>query len=223
MTEFVAQFGTDNGPPCPKCKGTIYGYRVTTVTEHGVRVAARCCGCHAFDYFAAGTAIPVNAAAFSQEHRKAHAARIIWRPRTLAATLASLIQARANCIKSGNQEWIRRHTACILRIEATLLPSGSGFDSGTHVTIDKSTADRIILTTSYHHMGEAGYTHWTQHVITVYPAFEGLRLVISGKNPGGDWKDHAHEVFNSALTATVSPDQYARVYDVPREEITVTA
>jgi hypothetical protein len=215
MTEFVIQFGSDNGPPCFKCKGTIYGYAVTA-TEPAPRVTARCHGCHAFDYFAP-RAIPLNAAACSQEHRAARE-RVTWRPRTLAATLASLVQARANCIERGNSLWEARHEACIRRIESNLLPRGSGFDGGTRVDMEKSSAERIVLATAYHHSGEQGYTHWTEHTITVYPAFEGVRLVISGKNPG-DFKDYAHEVFDSAMTSIVNPDQYARIYDVPRDQI----
>lgn len=39
-------FATDNGAPCPKCKGTIYTYR-TTKNGTATKVSANCIGCHA--------------------------------------------------------------------------------------------------------------------------------------------------------------------------------
>jgi hypothetical protein len=73
MSEFVPQFGTDNGPACAACKGTVYGYRVTGETTRGpsyTTVAVRCIGCHAMDYFRPRI-VPATAAQCSEEHRTA--------------------------------------------------------------------------------------------------------------------------------------------------------
>jgi hypothetical protein len=117
--------------------------------------------------------------------------------------LHTAIVARKNCIESENETW-RHHWEYLIRaIELNALPSGAGFDSGTTVDLDQSTLDKIVLHTSYHHMNDAGYYDgWTEHTVRVYPAFDGIRLTISGPDRDG-WKDYGHEVFHQCLLASV--------------------
>lgn len=56
-------YGTDSGPDCPKCSGTVYGYNVEDDT-----VTAKCYGCNRVSYFATDVR---TAAEMSTAHRAA--------------------------------------------------------------------------------------------------------------------------------------------------------
>ena len=119
--------------------------------------------------------------------------------KTVIQALNNAIQARTNCIKKYNTNWYNHWTNIIERID-NMLPSGSGFDNGSTIDIGLSTDNKIVLYTAYHHMDEHGfYTHWTEHMIKVYPAFDGIRLSISGKNDN-NIKEYMYDVFYSVLT-----------------------
>jgi len=114
--------------------------------------------------------------------------------------IASTIVARENCRKSGNDEWFARHTECLEACEKQL-PSGSGFDAGTSIDLEKSTSDKFVLKTAFHHMDEyGGYDGWTEHTVTVKPnLLHDFELVIGGRNRN-DIKDYIHETFDHVLT-----------------------
>ena len=147
--------------------------------------------------------------------------------------LALAIEARANCKKemekiqsalaSGDlsddarrsnhethmlrREWFNRHTDRIRRIVRDCMPSGSGFDSGCEIDLDNSTPDRIVVTTSFHHMNDGGmYDGWSQERVTCVPSLgHGIRVrvMVTERNRHTDdgWREYAHEVFQSALDA----------------------
>lgn len=121
-------------------------------------------------------------------------------PKPLYQTLASLIQARLNCIKSNNTEWLEKHTANIFELVKNCLPSGSGIDCGTKIDLDMSTPDKIVLHTSFHHMNDCGmYDGWTEHTVTVTPSLQfGFNLKISGRDRN-DIKEYLHEVYSNDL------------------------
>jgi hypothetical protein len=118
---------------------------------------------------------------------------------TLAERIASRIAARANCERSGNSEWFQRHGEALEELRAQL-PSGSGFDSGTIIDLGKSTAEKIVLQTSFHHMNEYGtYDGWTDHTVTVRASLiSGIDLTVSGRNRNGI-KEYIHEIFHHVL------------------------
>jgi hypothetical protein len=118
--------------------------------------------------------------------------------------LASLFEARRNCEKSGNEEWFTRHGARIEHLALTYFPHGSGVDSGASVDMEKSTPDKLIIHTSFHHMNDVGmYDEWTDHTITVRASLaHGFSLSISGRNRH-DIKDYLHELFHDVLTTVV--------------------
>ena len=82
----------------------------------------------------------------------------------------------------------------------SILPSGSGFDDGTQIDLDRSTPEKIVLSTSFHHMNDGGYYDgWTEHVVTVRPSFVyGLDIHVSGRNRNGI-KEYITETFHFAL------------------------
>jgi hypothetical protein len=121
--------------------------------------------------------------------------------RTLAQQIASLADARRTCQKLGNHDWYTNHSEALERIARDYLPSGSGIDSGTQIDLDATGFDKIVLTTSYHHMNENGcYDGWTDHKITIRPSFLGLDITIGGRNRN-DIKDYLHEVFHHCLSS----------------------
>jgi hypothetical protein len=122
-------------------------------------------------------------------------------PTTILAKIASLIIARQNCIKSGNTEWFERHTDTLRQIEREHLPSGSGIDHGTRINLTKSSEDRIILMTAFHHMDEGGgYDGWTEHEVIITPSLAfGFHVRITGRNRN-DIKSYLSETFQHALS-----------------------
>jgi hypothetical protein len=119
---------------------------------------------------------------------------------TLIQAIMSTYEARENCVKSGNQEWLARH-AKRLRSLISLLPSGAGIDNGTKV-IDIH-PNRVKLECDFHHMTDHGvYDGWTTHTIRILPDWCGISIKISGRNRN-DIKDYLHDVYYSALTAPV--------------------
>ena len=115
--------------------------------------------------------------------------------------IASSIQAHKNCIESGNKEWEDNHYVTLMEY-SNLLPSGSGFDSGTTIDIEKSTPNKIYLNTSYHYMdGNGFYDGWYEYQVIVTPSLAGvIELRIVGKNTPNDIKDYMQELFYDTLT-----------------------
>lgn len=122
---------------------------------------------------------------------------------TIAARLASLVQARANCAETGNTEWHARHSGEILRLAREHLPSGSGIDSGCVVMSEESTADKLVIHVPFHCMNEQGmYDGWRDYRVTVRPAFDGIRVTVAGRDYNG-LKDYLGDLFQETLSRTI--------------------
>ena len=121
---------------------------------------------------------------------------------TMIRAIASTIDAYKRCLETGNKEWADKHRERLAQLEHEL-PSGSGIDCGTKIDLDRSYIDRVTLTFSYHHMNENGfYVGWTEHTAVIRPAFDGLRIDITGRNRN-DCKEYFHQVYSHALQAEV--------------------
>ena len=125
--------------------------------------------------------------------------------RYLESELASLIDAYKRCLRDSverSAHWrdmADTHEATIERLVKDFMPSGSGFDAGTKLDLDLSHAERLVFTTSYHHMNDGGYYDgWTEHTVTVTPGFNGSNIRISGRDRNGI-KDYIHSTFGDAL------------------------
>jgi hypothetical protein len=116
--------------------------------------------------------------------------------------IASLLDARANCAKSGNTEWFAKHTEHIDDIMASA-PSGSGIDNGTTLDYDASTPDKLVFHTAFHHMDDGGgYDGWTEHTITVRASLAfGIDVRISGRDRDGI-KEYLGDTYHGWLTET---------------------
>ena len=124
--------------------------------------------------------------------------------RPLYRELAALVEARLNCIKSGNTEWEHRHYWRIARLWQRYAPSGSGLDGDVAIDLSASTPDKLVIRTEYHHMNNAGmYDGWTKHDIIVTPSLaHNYNLRITGRDRNGI-KDYIAEVFGVALETEI--------------------
>ena len=127
----------------------------------------------------------------------------------LITSLARKFGAYKNCEESENTEWRRRHTETIVELVDKYLPHGSGFDSGTTFEFPASKPNRLVFTTSYHHMDDfGGYCGWTYHNIIVTPDLQsGFNLRVTGLNKR-DIKDYIAETFYECLSREI--DEYER-------------
>lgn len=86
--------------------------------------------------------------------------------KTVAHYIAETMVAIHNCKRSNNTEWLQRHTARLDALVYTYMPSGSGWDCGTKIDIEKSNEANLVFTGSFHHMDEhGGYDGWTNHMV----------------------------------------------------------
>ena len=115
--------------------------------------------------------------------------------------IALCVIARENCIKVGNHEWKARHEAKIGEILSTA-PSGSGIDNGITLDLSRSTEERLVLCTSFHHMNEHGmYDGWTEHEVIVKGSlWSDIDVRVTGKDRNGI-KDYLSDVFFCWLTS----------------------
>jgi hypothetical protein len=118
--------------------------------------------------------------------------------------IAQLLQARANCLKSGNSEWYDRHDETARKLVADLMPSGSGWDNGTALDFEKSTSEKLVFYGSFHHMDDGGsYAGWTSHTVVVRPSLTSdFELTISGRNRN-EIKDYLADLFYDALSQEI--------------------
>lgn len=119
--------------------------------------------------------------------------------KTLIQCINSAVTARLNCVETNNGKWFQRWEDYLHTIEANNLPSGSGFDAGTTINLERSGRERIVLDVSYHHMnGQGVYDKWSEHSIIVYPTFDSFKLRITGRNIN-HIKDYLDDVFSNVL------------------------
>src|SRR5882672_3309038 len=81
--------------------------------------------------------------------------------RKLVAILASTVDAYHRCRGTGNA-FAGKHSDMLCELVIEHMPSGSGFDAGTILDLEKSTGEKLVFITSFHHMNEHGsYDGWT--------------------------------------------------------------
>jgi len=98
-----------------------------------------------------------------------------------------------------SSDWDRMHKNCIDDLVLKYLPQGSGFDSGTKLDFSKSTCNKLVFNTSFHHMDDFGsYAGWTEHRVTIKPSLAFGHIVsVSGRNRN-DIKEYIATQFDSA-------------------------
>lgn len=126
-------------------------------------------------------------------------------PRNLsvAARIAELVEARANCHSSGNLEWFERHTSALTEMIRDHLPSGAGIDAGCVLCLASCKRDRIVIDVPFHVMSENGfYVGWRTFKVVVRPAFQSIDIEVKGRDVNG-LKDYLADLFHEALTRRI--------------------
>lgn len=120
----------------------------------------------------------------------------------IANALDAYKRCTADSATAAHKLYAPEHLARVEKMNH-MMPSGSGFDSGTSLDITASHAEKLVFTTSFHHMNEHGYYDgWTGHIVTVKPSFNGFNIRISGSNRN-DIKELIHQSFESALNTEI--------------------
>jgi len=126
----------------------------------------------------------------------------------LYVALARKVGAYHRSLGAASKDWASKHLAAVEYFCKNHLPSGAGFDSGTTLIVAKSTADRLVLHTEYHHMNEAGYAGWTSHEVVVRPSLAyGIDLLVKGRDRN-EIKEYIGDIFQEALTSLVEEYEY---------------
>ncbi len=100
------------------------------------------------------------------------------------------------------EKWI---TDCEEKLEKleTLLPSGSGIDSGTKINLEDSKPNMIILDSSYHVMADGYYTHWIDFEVIVLPSLSFpfmLDIDAAWDDGNDDIQDHLYQTYEMNLS-----------------------
>jgi len=120
--------------------------------------------------------------------------------------IARAIDARNNCTTRpmiGGDATRKKRVATWTTILETLekeLPRGSGFDSGSKISILRSKENKLVLHTSFHHMNSNGvYKEWSEHDVVVTPDFvQGFNLRVTGRDRNSI-KEYIESVFYNSL------------------------
>lgn len=124
-----------------------------------------------------------------------------------AVKLFRLIGSRARNLSSPspyqNEDVRERFADEMEYLIKEFMPSGSGFDAGTTIDIDRSNARKLVFKTAFHHMDQhGGYDGWTNHNVIVTSEFDGLNIHVTGRDRN-DIKEYIGETFYSALHTMV--------------------
>ena len=116
--------------------------------------------------------------------------------------LAMAVSSHIRTTLDGNQKAADNWATKAHNATRCNLPQGAGFDNGTEIDLERSTDKKLVFHTAFHHMNDAGYyTCWTEHTVTVTPAFlGGFDLKVSGRNTR-DIKDYIADTFHHLLGA----------------------
>lgn len=121
--------------------------------------------------------------------------------RKVYRVLAEAVAARKGCITVGNTEWENRWAGIGEKAVKKYLPSGGGFDNGCKLDWGKSTGEKLVIHTAFHHMDDGGYYDgWTEHTVAIRPSFRHMfSLSISGRDKNGV-KEYIAGVFHADLS-----------------------
>lgn len=139
------------------------------------------------------------------------------RPQTMAAAFVSCETALLNSVENGNPEWVTRWQTRIAKL-VEVIPRGSGIDRAPRKRSDIEVMPSVIrFEIGYHHEDDGGFYGWTDHVITIRPAFDGLDVRVSGRNRR-NVKDYLHEAMEHAFTRHVTWDEQKQRWIVESDE-----
>lgn len=116
--------------------------------------------------------------------------------------LASRIGSAQACANGVNPLWHDRHETVVNELVDTL-SHGSGIDGETKLDWDKSSAERIVITGSYHVMDSNGYYgDWIDFTATIKPSLVwGMECIVKGRfGKDSDCRDYIEQCWQWDLT-----------------------
>lgn len=84
--------------------------------------------------------------------------------------IAELVEAYKICEQRGftHADWKMRHRQRVREFTTLNMPNGSGFDNGTTLDLENSSAERLVFDTAFQHLNDQGeYTRWSEHEVIV--------------------------------------------------------
>lgn len=125
--------------------------------------------------------------------------------------LYQIISRTISLLDAANVDHIGAAENRLDYIEKEILPSGSGFDAGTKIDREASTPNKLVLTTSFHHMNDAGYYDgWTEHKVIVKPDLQwGFSLAVTGRDKR-DIKEYIGDMFHNLIGREIDVNELPR-------------
>jgi hypothetical protein len=124
--------------------------------------------------------------------------------------LSALIALKVNALSHCSEEWKKKHTEAIETLQNNYLPSGSGFDAGSIVDLEKSTDKSLVIESAYHHMDDGFYIGWSYFTVTITSSLWGFSIDVTPKDEQSkqllesDYSiDYITETFSQALREKV--------------------
>jgi len=117
-------------------------------------------------------------------------------------TLTYQIAHNCEWLKTVNNTFL---TQCEFQIDhyESMLPSGSGLDSGCTIDRGNSGKEGIIINFDFHHLNENGYYDgWTNHKAIIKPTLTGIELKVYGEDKNGII-EYLNDTLYSVLTSEV--------------------
>lgn len=94
-----------------------------------------------------------------------------------------------------------------------ILPSGSGFDNGCKIVEEKSSGEKLVINSSYHHLDKNGYyAGWSNFTVIVKPClFREFKVKIIGhdvvrKYYNREFVEYVSQVFLYCLRKDITVD-----------------
>lgn len=124
----------------------------------------------------------------------------------LYSTIANAILVLKSTKGPFGNNALRLQEAVLEDIEENFLPYGSGFDAGCKISLEDSSHNKIVITSSYHKLNEDGYYDgWIDLIVTVTPSLI-FDFVLTIDGEGIDDLDRAYfqDEFGNALGQLVT-------------------
>ena len=135
--------------------------------------------------------------------------------RQLAQWSRNYHQVQDEGMRASYEEWITR-------LVREYLPYGSGIDAGVELDLNASSAERIVLVSSFHMLNDGGYyIGWWDFKVTITPSMVldfNIR-VSSCQKDKRLLRPYIAELFSDSLSQVVTDGFYERVHKEMKEAL----
>lgn len=135
----------------------------------------------------------------------------------MSLPLYSLLASAVKQYRSDNPIFEEKGEETIRQIMDSFAPSGSGFDSGISLDLERSKVDRLVFSADFHHMDDNGYyCGWSHHTVVVTPTllWDTPVLRVTGRDKR-QIKEYIGDVFHEFLNEKLCYDTEKKEYYSP--------